>query len=76
MYGDIPMEIYVDLDQVMMTLDEVLQLRQGSVIKMNSSAGDNINISIGGALIGYGEIVVIELAMGVRITGFDMENRT
>lgn len=68
------MEIHVDLDQVMMTLDEVLHLQQGSVIKMSSSAGDNINISIGDARVAYGEIVVIELAMGVRITGFDMEN--
>jgi flagellar motor switch protein FliN len=73
-YGDVPMDIAVDLDQVVMTLDQVLHLEQGSVIKMNRSAGENISISIGSALVAYGEIVIIEAAMGVRITGFDTED--
>lgn len=68
------MEICVDLDQVVMTLNQVLHLEQGSIIKMNRSAGENINISIGGALIAFGEIVIIETAMGVRITDFDTED--
>lgn len=72
--GDIPMEICVDLDQVVMTLNQVLHLEQGSIIKMNRSAGENINISIGGALVAFGEIVIIETAMGVRITDFDTED--
>ena len=72
--GDIPMDICVDLDQVMISLEKVLRLEQGSVIKMNRSAGENISISIGGTLIAFGEIVIIEAAMGVRITGFDTED--
>ncbi len=68
------MEICVDLDQVVMTLNQVLHLEQGSIIKMNRSAGENINISIGGALVAFGEIVIIETAMGVRITDFDTED--
>ena len=71
--GDIPMEVCVDLDQVVMTLGQVLHLEPGSIIKMNRSAGENINISIGGALVAFGEIVIIETAMGVRITDFDSE---
>ena len=68
------MEICVDLDQVVMTLNQVLHLEQGSIVKMNRSAGENINISIGGALVAFGEIVIIETAMGVRITDFDTED--
>ena len=67
------MEVCVDLDQVVMTLGQVLHLEPGSIIKMNRSAGENINISIGGALVAFGEIVIIETAMGVRITDFDSE---
>ena len=67
------MEVCVDLDQVVMTLGQVLLLEPGSIIKMNRSAGENINISIGGALVAFGEIVIIETAMGVRITDFDSE---
>ena len=49
---------------------EVLQLSEGSVINTARSAGENIDIYIGGMLGGYGEIVVIENALGVRITDF------
>ena len=68
------MEICVDLDRVTMTLDQVLHLEPGSVIKMNRSAGENIDISVGGAPIAYGEIVIIETTMGVRITDFELED--
>ena len=71
--GDIPMEISVDLDRVTMTLDQVLNLEPGSVIKMNRSAGENIDINIEGAPVAYGEIVIIEATMGVRITDFEQE---
>jgi flagellar motor switch protein FliN/FliY len=37
---------------------------------MNRSAGENIDILVGGSLIGFGEIVIIEDMMGVRITDF------
>jgi len=40
---------------------------------MSRSAGENIDIWVGGALIGYGEIVIIEDTMGVRITDFNIE---
>ena len=72
--GDIPMDISVDLDRVTMTLDQVLHLEPGSVIKMNRSAGENIDINIGGAPLAYGEIVIIESTMGVRITDFEPED--
>lgn len=68
--GDIPVEVEVELDRKMMTAREVLALEEGSVIKTGRSAGENIDLYIGGALFGSGEIVVIENTLGVRITDF------
>jgi flagellar motor switch protein FliN len=68
--GDIPVEVEVELDRKMMTAREVLELEEGSVIKTGRSAGENIDLYIGGALFGSGEIVVIENTLGVRITDF------
>jgi flagellar motor switch protein FliN/FliY len=39
-------------------------------IETGRSAGENIDIYIGGVLCGSGEIVVIENTLGVRITDF------
>ena len=68
--GDIPVEIEVELDRKTMTAREVLELEEGSVITTGRSAGENIDLYIGGALFGSGEIVVIENSLGVRITDF------
>jgi flagellar motor switch protein FliN/FliY len=68
--GDVPVEIEVELDRRIMTTREVLLLEEGSVLETGRSAGENIDIYIGGVLCGSGEIVVIENMLGVRITDF------
>ncbi|MBZ5723571.1 MAG: FliM/FliN family flagellar motor switch protein [Acidobacteriia bacterium] len=71
--GDVPVEIEVELDRRTMKTREVLKLAEGSVIPTARSAGENIDIFIGGVLCGSGEIVVIENTLGVRITDFHEE---
>jgi flagellar motor switch protein FliN/FliY len=68
--GDVPVEIEVELDRRIMNTREILRLDEGSLIGTTRSAGENIDIYIGGVLFGSGEIVVIENTLGVRITDF------
>jgi flagellar motor switch protein FliN/FliY len=68
--GEVPVDIEIELDRRTITAREVLEWEEGSVIGTGRSAGENIDIYIGGALCGSGEIVVIENALGVRITDF------
>ena len=72
--NDIPVDVDVELDRKRMSVREILALDQGSVIKMMRSAGENIDIYVGGAMLGSGEIVIIEEAVGVRITDFNEED--
>jgi flagellar motor switch protein FliN len=71
---DIPIDIDVELDRKKMTVREILSLGPGSVIKMVRSAGENIDIYVGGTMLGSGEIVIIEETVGVRITDFNEED--
>lgn len=70
---EVSLEVEVELARRVMTLGDILDLDVGSVIRMNRSAGENIDFSIGGALVGFGEIVIIEDTMGIRITDFNTE---
>jgi flagellar motor switch protein FliN/FliY len=72
--ADIPLDISVELDQRILTLREVLELEAGSVIGMRRSAGENIDVLIGGVVVAFGEIVIIENTMGVRITDFNTKD--
>ncbi len=71
--ANVPIEIEVQLDSRRMKLSEILALEEGSIIEMRRSAGDNIDIFIGKKLAAFGEIVIIETTMGVRITDFNIE---
>lgn len=71
--ADLPLDVVAELDRKIMTVRELMELDIGTVVKMNRSAGENIDLLIGGTLLGFGEIVIIEDLMGVRITDFHGE---
>lgn len=73
-FAEISLDVRVELDRRVMTLGDVLGLQPGSVIRMTRSAGENIDILIGEAVVGFGEMVIIEDTMGVRITDFKVED--
>jgi len=73
-FADVPVEVEVELDRRVLSVRELLELEAGSVIGMMRSAGENIDLYVGGKLVGYGEIMLIESNIGVRITDFKIED--
>jgi flagellar motor switch protein FliN/FliY len=73
-FADVPIEVEVELDRRVLSVREILELEEGSVIGMTRSAGENIDLYVGGKLMGYGEIVLVENNIGVRITDFNIED--
>ena len=72
--ADVPLEIEVELDRVPMRIGALLDLDVDSIIEMPRSAGENLDIYIGGKLCAFGELVIIENTMGIRITDFKSED--
>jgi flagellar motor switch protein FliN/FliY len=72
--ADTPIEVEVELDRKILTVRQILELDVGSVVEMTRSAGENVDILVDGMLIGFGEIVIIEEAMGIRVTDFRTED--
>jgi len=63
-------DLEVELDRKVMSLGELMELEEGAVLRMTRSAGENVDILVDGTLIGFGEIVIIEDTMGIRVTDF------
>jgi flagellar motor switch protein FliN/FliY len=72
-FEDVPLAVQVELDRRIMTLRELLQLDVNSVLKMKRSAGENLDMRIGGALVAFGEIVTSESTTALRITDFNVK---
>ncbi len=68
--ADVPVVIEAELDRRQMAVIELLRLEEGDVVRLCRSAGENIDIRAGGSVVAYGEIVVLEDTLAVRITDF------
>nr|WP_156804821.1 flagellar motor switch protein FliN [Halomonas jeotgali] len=68
MIMDIPVKLTVELGRTKLTIKQLLELAQGSVVELEGLAGEPMDILINGYLIAQGEVVVIEDKYGIRIT--------
>ena len=65
---DIPLQVSVELGRVKMILKDVIELGAGSIIEIEKSAGEPVDVLVNKRLVARGEVVVIEDNFGVRIT--------
>lgn len=68
MIMDIPVKLSVELGRTKITIKQLLELAQGSVIELDGLAGEPMDILINGYLIAQGEVVVVDDKYGIRIT--------
>jgi len=65
---DIPIELVVELGRTRLTVRQLSELQEDDVIKLDSLAGQSLEIMVGGQLFGRGEVVLQEDRVGLRIT--------
>jgi len=65
---NIPVKLNVELGRTKISIRQLLELAQGSVLELDGLAGDPMDIFINGYLIAQGEVVVVEDRYGIRIT--------
>src|SRR5699024_9110565 len=68
MIMDIPVQLSVELGRTHLTIKNILQLGQGSVVELDGLAGEPMDIYVNGYLIAQGEVVVVDEKYGIRVT--------
>jgi flagellar motor switch protein FliN/FliY len=68
MIMDIPVKLSVELGRTRITIKQLLELAQGSVLGLDGLAGEPMDILINSYLIAQGEVVVVDDKYGIRIT--------
>lgn len=66
--GDIPIQITVELGRTQMTLREILELQEGTIVEIGRLAGEPLDLKVGSQLIAQGEVVAVDDKYGLRIT--------
>jgi flagellar motor switch protein FliN/FliY len=67
-FRDLPLQAAVHLARRRLLVRELLGLERESVIRLERSAGEDVDLLLNGRLVGKGEIVVIDEMAGLRIT--------
>ncbi|OEU60693.1 MAG: flagellar motor switch protein FliN [Desulfobacterales bacterium C00003104] len=65
---DIPLGISVELGRTRMVVNDLLQLGPGSIVELNKSAGEPMEILINNKLVARGEVIVVNEKLAVRLT--------
>jgi flagellar motor switch protein FliN len=66
--GDVELDLRIELGRTQMRLEEVLELRSGSVVALDKLAGDPVDIYVNGRMIARGEVLVMNDNFCIRVT--------
>ncbi|MCX7615015.1 MAG: flagellar motor switch protein FliN, partial [Clostridiales bacterium] len=62
------LEVSVEIGRTRLSVKEILDVRQGSLIELDRQTGDPVDVIVNGQLIAKGDVVIIDDNFGVRIT--------
>lgn len=65
---DIPVTISMEVGRSNISIRNLLQLNQGSVVELDRVAGEPLDVLVNGTLIAHGEVVVVNDKFGIRLT--------
>ncbi len=65
---DIPVNLSMEIGHTKISIRNLLQLNQGSVVELERLAGEPMDVLVNGTLIARGEVVVVNEKFGIRLT--------
>lgn len=68
MLMDVPLQVSVELGKSKKTLKDILELNIGSIITLDKTSGEMVDVIINGKMVAKGEVVVVDDNFAVRIT--------
>lgn len=65
---DIPVALSVEIGRTKISIKNLLQLNQGSVVELERLAGEPLDVKVNDTLVAHGEVVVVNEKYGIRLT--------
>jgi len=65
---NVDVELALEVGRTSISVRDLLQLTQGSVVELDRLAGEPLDVLINGTLVARGEVVVVNDKYGIRLT--------
>ena len=66
-FKDVRVDVWAELGRVQIPIGELMEIGEGSVLRLDRSIGDTVDLVSQGALLARGEIVVVDDKFAIRI---------
>ncbi len=67
-FSSIPVSVSVELGRSRVSLKEVFELSEGSIIELERMVGEPLDLVVNGQIVAQGEVVAIDNNYGLRVT--------
>jgi len=67
-FKNIPITVSVELGRAQISLKEMYELTEGSIIELERLVGEPLDLVVNGQIIAHGEVVAIDNNYGLRVT--------
>lgn len=68
MLYDVELEVKIELGRTQLSVEDILRLREGSIVQLDKDAGAPVDILINNRLVAEGEVLVLNDYFCVRVT--------
>ncbi|NDD67063.1 flagellar motor switch protein FliN [bacterium] len=68
MFRKIPVSVSVELGRAQVSLKEIFELSEGSIIELDRLVGEPLDLVVNGQVVAQGEVVAIDNNYGLRVT--------
>ena len=65
---DVDVTLELEVGRTNLSVRELLQLNQGSVVELDRLAGEPLDVLVNGTLVAHGDVVVVNDNYGIRLT--------
>ncbi|MCD6462555.1 MAG: flagellar motor switch protein FliN [Thermotogae bacterium] len=65
---DVPLSVSVELGRTKMTLKQILELNEGSIVELDKLTGEPVDMLVNGKIVARGEVVIVDENFAIRIT--------
>ncbi|BAM04513.1 flagellar motor switch protein FliN [Phycisphaera mikurensis] len=66
--GDVELDVSIELGRTSMLVEDVLKLRDGSVVELDKLAGDPVDVFVNGRRVARGEVLVLNDNFCIRVS--------
>lgn len=75
-FSNIPVHVSVELGRSQISLKEIFELSEGSIIELERMVGEPLDLVVNGQVVAQGEVVAIDNNYGLRVTGIKADSKS